>query len=66
MTKPEHAELGMQDRFKAAARQRLRAADRLRLEYIEAWYTPIGQRALQLTGGLALLNVIVFVTQLLL
>lgn len=65
MTELNPAKPAMPDRLKSAVRERLRAADRLRLEYVEAWYTPIGQRALQMTAGLGLLNVIVLFAQLL-
>lgn len=37
---------GKAEQVKQWASRRLRAADRLRMEYVEAVYTPIGQRAL--------------------
>lgn len=59
-------QISLPDRLKSAVRERIRAADHIRLEYVEAWYTPIGQRALTMTAGLALVNVAVLFAQLLL
>lgn len=65
MTEQEPGELVLRDRLVAVIRKRRRELDRLRLEYVEAWYTPIGQRGIQMAAGLGLLNVIVFFAQVL-
>lgn len=44
--------------IRRSMRDRLRAADKLRMEYMDAAYTPIGQRALVMLGTALLVLVI--------
>lgn len=49
---------GKAERIRWWASRRLRAADRVRIEYVDAAYTPIGQRALVMFGAALLVLII--------